>query len=130
LTYSEGEEGYKMSPLGEKLDHLTLAVAELIRRGFPIDVVHAVAAHHGRGGPSPPRTIEALICSLADSVDAGLNGEALNAARWLVRDCLGEEVKMLTAEEAFSILRAKQDRGCEGVAAAYEKIRSMRATQA
>lgn len=126
LTYSEEGDSYGISPLGERVDHLTLAVAELIRRGFSLDVVHAVAAHHGKGGPTPPRTIEALICSLADSSDASLNGEILNAAKWLVRDCVGEEVGKLTAEEAFSIVRTKQDRGCAGVVEVFRKIQAGR----
>ena len=124
LTYSETGERYGVSPLGERVDHLTLAVAELIRRGFPLDVVHAVAAHHGKGGPMSPRTVEALICNLADSADASLNGEVLNAARWAMRDCLGEEAHRLTAEEAFAIVQARQERGCAGVVEAVKKMRA------
>ena len=124
LTYSETGEKYGVSPLGERIDHLTLAVAELIRRGFPLDVVHAVAAHHGKGGPMSPRTLEALICSLADSADASLNGEVLSAARWAIRDCIGEEAHRLGVEEAFAIVRARQERGCAGVVETVKKMRS------
>ena len=123
LTYSQTEDRYGMSPLGERVDHLTLAVAELIHRGFPLEVIHAVAAHHGKGGPTYPRTIEALICNLADTADANLNGEILNAAKWAVKDCLGEEVRRLTAGEAFSIVRARQEKGCTGVVEAVKKMR-------
>jgi len=129
-TYTEEGETYVVSPLGERLDHMSLAVAELIRRGFPLDVIHAVAAHHGRGGPVSPRTIEALVCSLADATDASLNGEVLNAAKYLVFDCVGEESGRLSAEEAFSIVRAKQEKGCTGVAEEFEKIRSRRIRKA
>jgi len=125
-TYVEEGETYGVSPLGERLDHLSLAVAELIRRGFPLDVVHAVAAHHGRGGPIGPRTIEALICSLADGTDASLNGEVLSASKYLVFDCVGEESGSLSAEEAFAIVRAKQEKGCAGVAEEFERIKSQR----
>jgi len=117
---------YGTSELGERLDHLSLAVAELIRRGFPLEVVHAVAAHHGRGGPMDPRTIEALICSISDNADASLNGEALTAAKNLVQNCTGGDVRRLLAQEAFAIIRAKQDKGCPGVIEEYEKIKARR----
>jgi len=130
LTYTEEGEDYATSLLGERLDHLSLAVAELIKRGFPLDIIHAVAAHHGKGGPVGPRTIEALVCSLADGIDASLNGETLNAAKYLVFDCLGEEAGRLSAEEAFAIVRAKQERGCAGVVEEFEKIRSRRLEKA
>jgi 7,8-dihydroneopterin 2',3'-cyclic phosphate phosphodiesterase len=125
-TYTEEGETYGTSSLGDRLDHLSLAVAELINRGFPLDVVHAVAAHHGKGGPVSPRTIEALVCSLADVADASLNGEVLNAAKYLILDCVGEESGRLSAEEAFAIVRAKQEKGCIGVAEEFEKISSRR----
>ena len=123
LTYSQTEDRYGMSLLGERVDHLTLAVAELIHRGFPLEVIHAVAAHHGKGGPTSPRTVEALICNLADTADANLNGEILNAAKWAIKDCLGEEIRQLTAEEAFSIVRARQEKGCAGVVEAFKQMR-------
>jgi len=48
LTYIERENGsYGMSPLAERLDHLTLGVAELIRRGFSLELVHIICAHMG-----------------------------------------------------------------------------------
>jgi 7,8-dihydroneopterin 2',3'-cyclic phosphate phosphodiesterase len=130
LTYTQGDETYGISPLGERLDHLSLAVAELVRRGFPLDVIHAVAAHHGKGGPMSPRTMEALICSLADVADASLNGETLSAAKYLVMDCVGEEAGRLSAEEAFGIVRTKQDRGCQGVVEEFEKIVARRSGKA
>ncbi len=123
LTYSQSNDRYGMSLLGERVDHLTLAVSELIRRDFPLEVIHAVAAHHGRSGPTSPRTVEALICNLADTADANLNGEILNAARWATKDCLGEEMRRLTAREAFSIVRARQEKGCAGVVETVKKIR-------
>jgi 7,8-dihydroneopterin 2',3'-cyclic phosphate phosphodiesterase len=129
-TYTEEGETYGTSSLGERLDHLSLAVAELIKRGFPLDVVHAVAAHHGKGGPVSPRTIEALICSLADVIDASLNGEVLDAAKYLIFNCVGEESGRLSAEEAFAVVRAKQEKGCKGVGEEYEKIKSQRHEEA
>ncbi len=116
-TYSESDDGrYRPSALAERLDHLTLASAELIRRGFPIDAVHVVAASHGRQyGPIGPMTIEALICHLGDSAEANLNGEVLSAARFMIREVTGEEPRELSGKDAFAIVRAKTDKGWKGV---------------
>lgn len=124
LTYTQEGETYGTSSLGERLDHLSLAVSELVRRDFPLEIIHAVAAHHGKGGPISPRTIEALICSLADGTDASLNGEALDAAKYLVYSCTGEDSIKLSAEEAFHVVYSKQDKGCAGVVEIYKKIKS------
>ena len=123
LTYTlRAGRGYGSSPLGEMVDHLTLVAAELIRRGFPLDVVHAVTAHHGRNGPIGPHTIEALICFLADDTDANLAGQVSRAAEFLIRDCLDERPEQLTTEEALAIVHAKQFDGCEGVRKAFETL--------
>jgi len=123
LTYLESENGgYMASPLGEKLDHLTLAVAELIRRGFPLEVIHIVCAHHGyEAGPIGPKTVEALICHLADVTDSRLNGETLRAAKYLALKATGEEITQLTPKEAFEILRVKAEKGWEGLKKLLEK---------
>ena len=124
LTYKLIDEGYyDSSPLGEKMDHLTLIVSKLIEKGFPLEVVHAVAAHHGDNGPMSPRTVEALICFLSDYADAALNGEVLKAAKSLVEQCAGERVEHLNAEEAFTIVNAKQRDGCDGVKRVFEKMK-------
>ena len=125
LTYVEGENGgYMASPLGEKLDHLTLAVAELIRRGFPLEVVHIVCAHHGyEAGPIGPKTVEALIVHLADVADSRLNGEVLRAAKYLVLKATGEEITRLTPKEAFKIVQIKASEGWEGLKRLVEKMR-------
>lgn len=116
-TYLERGNGrYGRSGLAERLDHLTLASAELIRRGFPLEVVHVVAASHGRQyGPIGPMTIEALICHLGDYTEAKLNGEMLSAARFMMREITGEEPQTLTGKEAFTIVRTKTDKGWEGL---------------
>jgi len=117
LTYEEREDGtYGVSSLGEKLDHLTLAVSELIRRGFPLEVVHIVCAHHGyEAGPMGPKTVEALICHLADVADSRLNGEVLRAARYLISKTTGQDPQQLTSREAFEILKVKAEKGWEGL---------------
>jgi 7,8-dihydroneopterin 2',3'-cyclic phosphate phosphodiesterase len=123
-VYRVTDQGdYGMSRLGERVDHLSLIVSELIRRNFPLDVVHAVAAHHGRSGPISPRTIEALVAFVSDNADATLNGEVLTAARFLLSDCAGMREVPLTAEQAFAVVHAKQTRGCEGVREELAKIR-------
>ena len=116
-TYRAEKSGrYRRTKLAERVDHLTLATAELIRRGFPLDVVHIVAASHGRQyGPIGPMTIEALICHLADRTEAELNGEMLSAARFMIREVTGEEPRTLTGREAFEVVRTKTDEGWEGL---------------
>jgi len=124
-TYAERDGiGYRRSLLAERLDHLTLASAELIRRGFPLDVVHVVAASHGREfGPIGPMTIEALICHLADFSEAKLNGDVLSAARFMIREATGEEPRTLNGKDAFAVIRAKTDKGWPGVKDYLSKIR-------
>ena len=126
-TYVEKENGtYGMSPLGERLDHLSILLGELYQRKMPLELLHVIAAHHGRAGPISPRTIEALIVHVADVADSTLNGEVLYAARSILRDCTSEELEMLTAEEAFCIVFAKQTKGCKGVREELEKIKGKR----
>ena len=128
LTYTERQNGtYASAPLAERLDHLTLGVAELIRRGFPLSIVHIVDSHMGwQHGPIGPRTIEALIVHLADMADSRLNGEVLRAAQYLLREGTGIELNRMTATEAFEIVNAKTQRGWEAVPRALDKIRKRR----
>ena len=127
LTYEREGEGYSITPLGERLDHLSLITAELIRKDFPLDLVHIVCAHHGgQAGPMWPRTVEALICHLADQADSRLNGDVLRAARYLSRTAIGEELTLLTSKEAFEIVHSKTVEGWEGVSKAVEKIKRKR----
>jgi 7,8-dihydroneopterin 2',3'-cyclic phosphate phosphodiesterase len=126
-TYKQIEGGrYRRSNLAERLDHLSLATAELIRRGFPLDVVHVVAASHGRQyGPIGPMTIEALILHLADRTEAELNGEMLSAARFMIREVTGEEPQTLTGREAFAVVRKKTDGGWNGLRNSLSRRRHM-----
>jgi len=112
--------------MSDGIDHSSLAISELVRRGFPIELVHIVAAHHGDYGPVKPRTIEALICHLADLIDSRLNGEVLSAAAFLARKVTGEDLPRLTAQEAFEIINAKAAHGLDGVARAIENIKHKR----
>lgn len=126
-TYALKENGsYTSTPLAEQLDHLSLVVSELVRRGFPLELIHVVCAHHGEYGPIRPHTVEALICHLADLMDSRLNGKALRAAAYLSKKAVGEELQGLTSKEAFEILYSKKSEGWEGVAKAVEKIKRRR----
>lgn len=127
LTYEQEIGSYSTASLGERVDHLTIAVAELIRRNFSLDLVHIVCAHHGgHAGSMWPRTVEALICHLADYVDSQLNGEVLRAARYLSRRATGEELSVLRSKEAFEIVNSKKLEGWQGVKDTIEKIRTER----
>jgi putative nucleotidyltransferase with HDIG domain len=129
ITYTLNEDGsYGSTNLAEYLDHLSLIISELVRRGFPLELVHVVSAHHGHYGPISPHTIEALICHLADLTDSRLNGEVLSAASYLTRKAVGEELSLLTSKEAFEIVHSKTAKGWEGVVEAVEKIKQKRET--
>ncbi|MEM3783689.1 MAG: HD domain-containing protein [Candidatus Bathyarchaeia archaeon] len=130
VTYEVNENGsYGSTSLADYMDHLSIVISELVRRGFPLDLVHVVSAHHGDYGPIRPHTIEALICHLADLMDSRLNGEVLNAAAYLARKVVGEELKGLTSKEAFEIIHSKAIEGWDGVAKTIEKIKRKRAAR-
>mgnify|MGYP001026404056 CR=1 FL=1 len=116
LTYAERENGtYRLTPLAERLDHITLAASELLRRGFPLPLIHVVCAHHAEHGPMSPKTLEALIVHLADIADSRLNGDVLRAAGFLIREATGEEIRPLSSRDAFQIVRIKAEEGPKGV---------------
>jgi putative nucleotidyltransferase with HDIG domain len=128
LTYTVNEDGgYGTTGLADYMDHLSIVISELVRRGFPLELIHVVSAHHGEYGPIRPHSIEALICHLADLMDSRLNGEVLNAAAYLVKKAVGEELPSLTSKEAFEIIHSKAAEGWEGVAKTVEKIKKRRA---
>ena len=128
LTYVVKEDGtYGVTPLAERMDHLTLIVSELVRRGFPLNLIHIVCAHHGgEAGPMWPRTIEALVCHLADITDSRLNGEVLRASRYLSREATGKELDIVSSKEAFEIVRSKTVEGWDGVKKTVEKLKQRR----
>lgn len=116
LTYTEMEDGtYRASPLAERLDHLTLITSELIRRGFPLPIIHVVCAHHAEFGPVSPKTLEALIVHIADIADSRLNEKVLGAAKFLIKQATGEEVRQISSKDAFNIVHIKSEKGIEDV---------------
>lgn len=122
-TYSTPKNGYYGSTqLADYMDHLSIATAELVRKGFPIELVHIVSAHHGEFGPIRPKTVEALICHLADFADSRLNGEVMNAAAYLVRRVAGQELREMNSKEAFELVHSKAVEGWKGVDKTLEKL--------
>jgi putative nucleotidyltransferase with HDIG domain len=129
ITYEANEGGgYSSTRLADYMDHLSLAISELVRRGFPLDVVHIVSAHHGNYGPIRPHTVEALVCHLSDLTDSRFNGEILNAGRYLARKAGVGELFGLTSKEAFEIIHSKSLENWNGVARKAEEIRRRRET--
>ena len=115
-SYVRGEwGGFRTSPLGERVDHLSLLVSEMYRRGFPVDVIHVAASHHGEQSPVRPKTLEALIVSIADFADSELSRQSLRAAEYLVRETTGRRGRFGSSGEAFEVLRAKAREGWDGV---------------
>jgi len=130
VTYAVNKNaGYDSTRLGDYLDHLSIATAELVRRGFSLELVHIVASHHGSYGPIGPHSIEALICHLADFGDSRLNGEILRAASYFTRKTLGQELFEMNSKEAFEIVRSKTVGGWNDVARTIEKIKQRRETR-
>ena len=109
--YEAGDDGgFRTSEFGGRVDHLSLMVGELMRRGFPLDIVHVVAGHHGDVGPTKPKTLEALVVSLADLVDSELNGRLLRAAEYLLRRVGVPRARFDSGHDAVEVILAK-DRG-------------------
>lgn len=130
VTYAVDENGeFRSSAIADYLDHISLATSELVRRDFPLEVVHVVAAHYGSYGTVKPRTVEALVLHLADNVDSQLNGQVLDAAGYLTRKVTGEYPSKLTSKEAFEIVRSKSTEGWEGVEKTVEKLKQKREPQ-
>jgi len=115
-TYEpRGDGSYVSSPLGDKVDHLTLLVAELYKRGFPVEIIHVAASHHGDISPVKPKTMEALIVSIADLADSELSRKTLRAAEYLLRQMGESQPKINSSREALDLVHVKSKEGWEGV---------------
>ncbi len=117
-TYGVTPRGrYYTSRIGEHIDHLSLISAEIYKRKFPVEVIHAVLASHGEHGPMRPRTLEALVVHLADQADAELNWQILDAARYIISVSVDSylQEEALKKIDPFEIVRARQKSGYDGV---------------
>ncbi len=124
VTYDIDENGaFRSSAIADYMDHISLATSELVRRDFPMALIHIVAAHYGTYGAVKPRTVEALVLHLADNVDSQLNGQVLDAAGYLTRKVTGEYPSKLTSKEAFEIVRSKATEGWAGLEKTVEKLK-------
>ena len=110
-----GGGGFRTSEFGGLVDHLSLMIAEMYRRGLPLDLVHVVAGHHGDAGPTKPKTLEALIVSVADQADSDLNGKLLHAAEYLLRRSGVSRPVLGSAKEALDVVQVKSREGWEGL---------------
>jgi 3'-5' exoribonuclease len=111
LEYDPFEPTY--STLGKLVGHVVIGrdmVRDAARRieGFPDETLmlleHAILAHHGKrewGAPILPQTVEALVVSFADDLDAKINAAA--RARMLSRttDAFTEPVKPLEGRSIY-----------------------------
>ena len=115
-TYEpRGDGSYVSSQLGDKVDHLTLLVAELYKRGFPVEIIHVAASHHGDISPVKPKTMEALIVSIADLADSELSRKTLRAAEYLLRQMGESQPKISSSREALDLVHVKSKEGWEGI---------------
>ena len=114
LTYKKENNKYERSRIGSKIDHLTLTVAEFYRRDIPIDLLHVLVAHHGKDGPTPPRSLEALIVHLADVCDSEFMNETLLGAQAIAKDA-GVKIKEWNSKLAIEICKIMAEKGIEGV---------------
>jgi 7,8-dihydroneopterin 2',3'-cyclic phosphate phosphodiesterase len=114
-TWDPQGEGFLTSELGERIDHLTLLVAEMYRRGFPLEMIHVAASHHGEVSPVKPKTIEALIVSVADLTDSELSRRMLRAAEYLLKKTTGERPRFNSSQEVLEVVQTKIDKGWDGL---------------
>ena len=118
-TYVQEADRFRVSPLGEKVDHLTLGTSMLIKYDFPLDVIHVIVSHHGDKGPTKPRTVEALIVSLSDLADSEFSRQTLRAAEYLQKEASGRREMFSTAAEALKVIRLKSEKGWDGLREYY-----------
>ena len=96
FEYVRNSKG-QLEPTGILLDHTMLATSELYARDFPEEVIHIVASHFGEGGPTPPRTFEALVFHYLDSLVSLV--EYYNKAQKNIQEQMKDQILYLTEEE-------------------------------
>ncbi|WP_456374122.1 HDIG domain-containing metalloprotein [Methanocaldococcus sp.] len=93
------------------LDHLTLAVAELYKRDFPLEVIKIVASHHGEHSPTRPSSIEAYIVHYADEVDSKINDVAVRVCQARSRDLGISENEIYRAINPLKVYEVRSKEG-------------------
>lgn len=114
LTYRIEESIYERSRLGSKIDHTSLIFAEAWSRKFPLELLHIVLSHHGKGSSAIPRSLEALILHLADYVDSNLLGDILVGAQKIVERA-GTKISIKNSKFAAIICDIMAKEGINGV---------------
>ncbi len=110
-----GDGGFRTSEFGGRVDHLSLMVGVMVSRGFPWELVHIVASHHGETGPTKPKSLEALIVAISDLADSEFNGRILRAAEYLLQG-VGVRYKVFrSGGEAVEVVQTKGRGGWEGL---------------
>lgn len=121
LTYEEDNNGkYLISVLGSRLDHISLAVAELYKRDFPLDVIHIVASHHGTGGQIWPKTVEAWIVHFADYIDSQLMTGIMQTSQNALKNIIKKNVKILSPRLMFEIVQTLNKKGKDALITLWE----------
>lgn len=110
-----GHGGFRTSDYGGLVDHLSLMVSECFRRKYPNDLIHVIASHHGDVGSTKPKTLEALIVSVADQADSDFNGKLLRAAEYLLKRTGVYRPYLDSAEAAVHVILTKSREGWDGV---------------
>lgn len=111
IKTDEGFDHYDMF----NLDHLTLAVAELYKRGFPLDVIKIVASHHGEHSPTRPQSIEAYIVHYADETDSKINDVAIRVCQARSRDLGVDEREIYKAINPLKVYEVRSKEGKKSV---------------
>ncbi len=93
------------------LDHLTLCVAELYKRNYPLDLIKIIASHHGEHSPTKPGSIEGYIVHFADYIDSEINNVAIRVVRSRAKDTNLKETEIY---EEFTPLVLYNMRSKEG----------------
>jgi 7,8-dihydroneopterin 2',3'-cyclic phosphate phosphodiesterase len=114
LTYSKDGQKYERSRLGSKIDHTSLIFAEAWSRKFPLEVLHVILAHHGKGAPAQPRSLEAVIVHLADYVDSEIMNDVLLGAKKIVKRT-GKTITVDNSRFAAMICQVMAKDGIKGV---------------
>jgi putative nucleotidyltransferase with HDIG domain len=114
LTYTKSGSTYERSRLGSKIDHTSLIFAEAWHRKLPIELLHIILSHHGKGSSAQPRSLEALVLHLADYLDSQLLGDILLGAETIIKQ-VGRHVKIDNSKFAALICSLMTTKGIQGV---------------